>query len=181
MTLDTLLEKKVQVLVKLRKYKLRGREEDKDGALFIVENADGKKILVWAIQGLETVGVRYVTQLAKNIKTRELDGGIVVSTGRYTQSSKSMAHKSKIELLPAIFPSFNIFDHYLVPKHEVLTPEEKAAVLEEYRVKAYYLPRIRVSDPVIKVIGAIPGDLVKITRKSPTAGEHVTYRYVVDG
>jgi DNA-directed RNA polymerase subunit H (RpoH/RPB5) len=181
LALDPVLEKKVQILVELRKYKLLGQEEEKEGARFIVADADGKKMLVWAIPAVETVGVRYVNQLAKDMKTKEIDRGIIVSNGRYTQSSQSAAHKNKIELLPAIFPSFNIFEHSLVPKHEVLTPEEKAAVLAQYRVEAYHLPRIRLSDPVIRVIGARSGDLIKITRKSATAGEYVTYRYVVDG
>ncbi|MEM2110670.1 MAG: DNA-directed RNA polymerase subunit H [Candidatus Bathyarchaeia archaeon] len=83
--------------------------------------------------------------------------------------------------MPPEFPSFDIFKHELVPKHEILTPEEKAKVLEQYRVEVYQLPRIRTTDPVVRVIGAKPGDLIKIIRKSPTAGEHISYRYVVEG
>ncbi|MEM1508046.1 MAG: DNA-directed RNA polymerase subunit H [Candidatus Bathyarchaeia archaeon] len=83
--------------------------------------------------------------------------------------------------MPQDFPSFNIFKHYLVPIHEVLSPEERKAVLEKYRVEQYKLPRIKTSDPIIRVIGAKPGDIVKIIRRSPTAGESVYYRYVVEG
>ncbi|MEM2130041.1 MAG: DNA-directed RNA polymerase subunit H [Candidatus Bathyarchaeia archaeon] len=83
--------------------------------------------------------------------------------------------------MPPNFPSFNIFSHNLVPKHEILSPEEKEAVLKEYRVQPYQLPLLRTSDPISKVIGARAGDLVKITRKSLTAGEYVSYRYVVEG
>ncbi|MEM2167897.1 MAG: DNA-directed RNA polymerase subunit H, partial [Candidatus Bathyarchaeia archaeon] len=54
-------------------------------------------------------------------------------------------------------------------------------VLEKYRIEPYKLPRIKTSDPIIRVIGAKPGDIVKITRRSPTAGESVYYRYVVEG
>ncbi|MCW4020154.1 MAG: DNA-directed RNA polymerase subunit H [Candidatus Bathyarchaeota archaeon] len=83
--------------------------------------------------------------------------------------------------MPTSFPSFNIFDHYLVPKHEILTPEEKEEILQKYRVEPYKLPLIRTSDPIARVIGAKAGDLIKITRQSPTAGEYVTYRYVAEG
>ncbi|MEM2272751.1 MAG: DNA-directed RNA polymerase subunit H [Candidatus Bathyarchaeia archaeon] len=83
--------------------------------------------------------------------------------------------------MPQDFPSFNIFKHYLVPRHEILSPEERQALLEKYRVEPYKLPRIKASDPAIRLIGAKPGDIVKIIRRSPTAGESVYYRYVVEG
>jgi DNA-directed RNA polymerase subunit H len=42
------------------------------------------------------------------------------------------------------------------------------------------MPQIKSIDPVVKAIGAIPGDVLRIIRKSQTAGEHITYRYVVE-
>ncbi|MDH7606708.1 MAG: DNA-directed RNA polymerase subunit H [Candidatus Bathyarchaeota archaeon] len=75
---------------------------------------------------------------------------------------------------------FDIFEHKLVPKHEILTPEERETVLAQYRVKPYQLPQIKASDPAVKAIGAKPGDILRIIRKSPTAGEHIAYRYVVE-
>ncbi|RLG76876.1 MAG: DNA-directed RNA polymerase subunit H [Thermoprotei archaeon] len=74
-----------------------------------------------------------------------------------------------------------ILEHELVPKHEIASPEEAARVLKLYGIKPEELPWIRVSDPVVRAIGAKPGDIVKIVRKSPTAGEIVVYRYVVPG
>jgi len=181
LTLDPVIERKVQVLIELRKYKLLEREEEKEGAFFTVETSEGNKLLVWAVSSTEAIGIRYINQLPKNIKAKSLDGGIIISNGRYTQSAKTTARKKGIELISPDFPSFNVFKHYLVPKHEILTPEEKTEVLEKYRVKSYQLPRIKASDPIVKVIGAKPGDLIKIIRKSPAAGEYVSYRYVVEG
>ncbi|MCI4435256.1 MAG: DNA-directed RNA polymerase subunit H [Ignisphaera sp.] len=74
-----------------------------------------------------------------------------------------------------------ILEHELVPKHEVLSIEEGMKILKEYGVKPEQLPWIRASDPVAKAIGAKPGDIVRIIRKSPTGGEIVVYRYVVPG
>ncbi|MEM4577148.1 MAG: DNA-directed RNA polymerase subunit H [Candidatus Nezhaarchaeales archaeon] len=74
---------------------------------------------------------------------------------------------------------FTILDHELVPKHILLTKEEKKQLLEQLKIRPEQLPWIRSSDPVAKLIGAKPGDIVKIIRKSPTAGETVAYRFVV--
>ncbi|MEM1538439.1 MAG: DNA-directed RNA polymerase subunit H [Candidatus Nezhaarchaeales archaeon] len=73
----------------------------------------------------------------------------------------------------------DILSHEWVPRHIVLSPEERAEVLKRYGIKPEQLPWIKSNDPVVKAIGAKPGDIVKIIRKSPTAGEAVVYRFVV--
>jgi len=178
---DTILDRKVKVLTDLRSYKLLEREEGKEGEFMTIKNRKGKKLLVWAIVGVETIGIRYVNQLSKKVESQGLDGGIIISNGKYTYSARSNAPKRGVELIPPTFPSFNIFEHYLVPKHEILSPEEKKDVLKKYRVEPYQFPLIKTSDPIAKVIGARFGDLIRIVRKSPTAGEYVSYRYVVEG
>jgi len=72
-----------------------------------------------------------------------------------------------------------ILNHELVPKHEVLSHEEKLRLLRELGVKPEMLPWIKSSDPVVRAIGAKPGDIVKITRRSRTAGVFIAYRFVV--
>lgn len=71
-------------------------------------------------------------------------------------------------------------DHILVPKHEILKEEEVEELLRLLGVSKEQLPKIKASDPIIKEIGAKPGDVVKITRKSPTAGVSIFYRLVVE-
>jgi DNA-directed RNA polymerase subunit H len=75
---------------------------------------------------------------------------------------------------------FSVFEHKLVPKHIVLSKEEAEEVLKKYHIKPYQLPYIKKSDPAVKEIGAKPGDIIKIIRKSPTAGEAIAYRYVIE-
>lgn len=67
----------------------------------------------------------------------------------------------------------------LVPKHEVMTEEEKAEFLKKYNVSLRQLPRIKEEDLVIKRIGAKRGSVVKITRNDPELGEYYYYRVVV--
>ncbi|MGC8969855.1 MAG: DNA-directed RNA polymerase subunit H [Conexivisphaera sp.] len=72
-------------------------------------------------------------------------------------------------------------EHVLVPKHEIAGEEERKLILEKYGIRPEQLPYILASDPAVKEIGAQPGDIVKITRRSRTAGTAVYYRYVVEG
>jgi len=74
---------------------------------------------------------------------------------------------------------FDILKHTLVPHHEILSAEEAEKLLKAYRIKKEDLPQILITDPVVKAIGAKEGDIIKITRRSPTAGESVAYRLVV--
>nr|MDO8099936.1 DNA-directed RNA polymerase subunit H [Candidatus Njordarchaeota archaeon] len=74
----------------------------------------------------------------------------------------------------------SLLDHEIIPKHIILSEDEKKLLLEKYNIQPEWLPLVKVSDPVIRAIGGKPGDIVKILRKSETAGENaVFYRYVV--
>ncbi len=72
----------------------------------------------------------------------------------------------------------DILKHELVPHHEILSEEEVEKLLKTYNIKKEQLPRIRIDDPVAKAINAKEGDVIKIIRKSPTAGISVAYRVV---
>jgi DNA-directed RNA polymerase subunit H len=61
-----------------------------------------------------------------------------------------------------------------------MTIEEAKQVLEKYHCKATELPLIFANDPAIVGLGVKPGDMIKITRKSATAGESFYYRYVIE-
>jgi DNA-directed RNA polymerase subunit H len=76
---------------------------------------------------------------------------------------------------------YDIFDHQLVPKHELLSKKEAEELMREFHIRPHQLPYIVTSDPAVEALEAKMGDILRITRKSPTAGEVVVYRYVVDG
>tara|TARA_B100000029_G_C17341579_1_gene875483 strand:- start:624 stop:875 length:252 start_codon:yes stop_codon:yes gene_type:complete len=71
-------------------------------------------------------------------------------------------------------------DHAYVPKHEIMSKKEAQKVLDKFNCKPTELPLIFVTDPAILGLGVKPGDMIKITRKSGTAGESTYYRYVVE-
>jgi len=73
-----------------------------------------------------------------------------------------------------------ILSHKLVPKHIILDEKEKKKVVTKYAGgDPFKLPYISRNDPVVKAIGAKPGDVIKIIRESPTAGKSIYYRLVV--
>ena len=82
-----------------------------------------------------------------------------------------MATKKHVTLAP---------EHFYVPKHEIITKKEAEDVLEKYHCQPTNLPLIFVNDPAILGLGVKPGDMIKITRNSATAGESFYYRYVVE-
>lgn len=167
--------------MRLRGYKLVKKLKEKEATGFVVKTTGEKKSLIWCLPTQGTVGVQFINQLKKTMDEAKVEKGIMIMGGRYTQAAKTLAKKRGIELMPRIFPSFNIFEHVLVPKHEIVGQEEREKVLNEYRVQPYQLPRLKASDPAAKAIDAKPGDIVKIMRDSQTAGKYVSYRYVVEG
>lgn len=76
--------------------------------------------------------------------------------------------------------SYNIFAHQFVPKHELLSKKDAEELMHEFHIRPYQLPYIKSNDPAAETLGAKMGDILRITRKSATAGEVIVYRYVVD-
>ena len=72
----------------------------------------------------------------------------------------------------------DIQDHMLVPLHEIMTEEEISEEFSDVDYDFKDLPKIMANDPVVETIGAKPGDVLRITRESQTAGVFVTYRIV---
>ena len=75
----------------------------------------------------------------------------------------------------------DISKHILVPKHTKLSDKDKAELLEKYNSTSREFPKILRSDPAIASLNASSGDIIRITRNSPTAGETSFYRVVING
>ncbi len=73
----------------------------------------------------------------------------------------------------------DVSKHVLVPKHVKLNEKEKKDLFEQYVADLRDLPRVYKDDPAIQGLDVKEGDIIKIFRKSPTAGEAIFYRRVV--
>lgn len=73
-----------------------------------------------------------------------------------------------------------ILKHRYVPKHTIIDEEEVSKLLKEFNISKTQLPKIHTKDPIVMVIGASKGDVIKIERKSYTAKKMLNYRCVVD-
>jgi len=75
----------------------------------------------------------------------------------------------------------DIRKHMLVPEHSKLNKAEINELLDKYNITVSELPKISSNDSAIQNLNAKPGDVIKIKRKSPTAGESIYYRVVING
>lgn len=72
---------------------------------------------------------------------------------------------------------YNPTKHELVPKHEKMNNEDVKKLMENLKLKAKtQLPFIQKTDVIARWLGIQSGDVVKITRYSPTSGKSYYYR-----
>jgi len=74
---------------------------------------------------------------------------------------------------------FAITKHVLIPKHVKLTNKERNELYKIYNISSRELPKIRKDDAAISNINVKEGDVIKIIRESPTAGDTEFYRVVI--
>jgi DNA-directed RNA polymerase I, II, and III subunit RPABC1 len=74
---------------------------------------------------------------------------------------------------------FDITTHSMVPRHRVLSKEERKQLFESLQITPVNLPRMQPTDPVARYFGMDRMDVVEITRKSKETDTYVTYRIVL--
>jgi DNA-directed RNA polymerases I, II, and III subunit RPABC1 len=127
-----------------------------------------------------SVGIKQMRAFAHYLANNGFHTGILVTQVNITPAAlkiiPAVAAQSKIECFVEQDLLVNITHHELVPKHVLLSKEEKSKLLQRYRLKDTQLPRIQVTDPVARYLGLRRGQVVKIIRISETAGRYASYR-----
>ncbi|PHH79275.1 hypothetical protein CDD80_5270 [Ophiocordyceps camponoti-rufipedis] len=128
-------------------------------------------------------GVGQIRQFAKYIISNHYKRGIMVTHAALSPAARkslaSVEGMAKIECFLEDDLLVNITHHELVPRHVLLSRDEKTALLKRYRLKETQLPRILAKDPVARYLGLRRGQVVKIIRASETAGRYASYRLCV--
>lgn len=97
---------------------------------------------------------------------------------KHIQTLKSTYNN--VEIFTTLEFTINLIDSVYIPKHILLTPDEKKQFLEEYsNIKELQLAKIFLIDPVSKYYGAQTGDIFRIIRPSEITGESIYYRLVI--
>ena len=142
------------------------------------KDSGGKTIIV-RIPSKEVVGVSELREYRDEVEEKGYDHALFLALNKYTHYAKKEAKAAGIETFSIKFPFFNLFKHYLVPIHEFATDSEVKELETKYSIYKYQLPKISSEDPAVQFLGAKVGDVLKIKRESPTAGEIDVYRTVV--
>jgi DNA-directed RNA polymerase subunit H (RpoH/RPB5) len=97
----------------------------------------------------------------------------------FTSASLNQWNNSKFRLSFFLVDQLvnNPAEHVLVPKHERVPAAEHAELLKQMYAKKAQFPLIVFHQDIqARILGLVPGDIVKITRPSPSAGYYVEYR-----
>jgi DNA-directed RNA polymerase subunit H len=103
------------------------------------------------------------------------DENLSLGENKYTNYHFKNIHIFHLDTL-----SIDILKHSKVPKHEVFRFENDiSSICKKCNCRKDQLPIIERNDPIAKRLRIVPGDVCKITRISPTAGETEYYRVCV--
>ena len=81
----------------------------------------------------------------------------------------------------------NVLEHDDVPEHHLLDVKDEEKILNQYKIGKDQLPKIRKSDPCVKILEEYfdmeleEGRLIRIVRPHSVSGVSVAYRVVVRG
>ncbi|KAK6271466.1 hypothetical protein POUND7_008564 [Theobroma cacao] len=139
-----------------------------------------KKILV-VFMGTNDIRKATVCALKGQILNESLSGLILILQSKMNSFAlKELKNfPFKVELFKIADLYVNITKHFLMPKHEVLTAEEKQKLLKKYQLEDKQLPQMLQSDPIARYYGLEKGQVVKVTYSEEFVQFHEQYRCVV--
>jgi DNA-directed RNA polymerase I, II, and III subunit RPABC1 len=175
---------KTRGLLNLRAYKTTELLEYEDKYVMYPTKGEGENLsryVVWVLKEPKVIGIAFVKDIALKMEEVGAQRGMLVGGLRFTPAAKKEASSARVELVEGGYASFDLFEHELVPPHSIASEEEVGLVLDHYKISKTQLPRISHDDPAARVLGAVPGQVLRIERNSDTAGTSYYYRLVVRG
>lgn len=133
-----------------------------------ISDDDTEKTEVIVMMPTPVADAHHVSALKEYMKMKELPG----------DDGKPERRKLRVSFFSIYMLVINPLHHILVPRHEIVPEAEHKELMARLHVVAKTkFPEIKFHiDPIARCIGAVPGDIVKITRPSQSSGEAIIYR-----
>ncbi len=132
------------------------------------------------------VGVKPIRTYKNEMLEANIKNAIIIVRDGITSFAKNSIQTDLRSDDPFIIEIFteselliDITEHISVPKHELLSYEEKQDLLKKLDIKESQLPKMVITDPISRYYGLNKKDVVRITRISETAGIYFNYRIVI--
>lgn len=153
---------------------------DKVALQFYARAKDGSSQIYVAFCKTPSVGIKEMRDFVQTLSDHHHHVGILIYEKSMTPSANKIIQgvqgQFQIDAFQESDLVVNITHHELVPRHIIMTPEEKKELLQKYKLKETQLPRIQIADPVARYYGLRRGQVVKIIRRSETSGRYSSYR-----
>lgn len=129
-----------------------------------IEDADTENIEVIVMMILPISDAHHIAALKQYMKFKE--------------TGEKERRKLRVSFFSVDTMVVNPLKHILVPKHEILPQDQHKQLMDSMNITSKSkFPEIKFHiDPIARCIGAVPGDIIKITRPSSSAGESIIYR-----
>jgi DNA-directed RNA polymerase subunit H len=133
-----------------------------------IEDSDSEQIEVIVMLIIPVANAHHVSALKQFIKFKE----------NPNEKGEKIRRKLRVSFFSIDRLVINPMNHVLVPKHTIVPEEEHKELMKRLCVTSKSkFPEIKFHiDPIARCIGAVPGDIVKIVRPSPSSGESIIYR-----
>lgn len=131
--------------------------------------AEFKNILAYAAENSHTAGTIIITISKAPESVTEL-----------LRQHLSNKENPLVQLFYISHLNFDISKHRKVPKHRLLTEDEKTKLTKMYNITDFkQLPKLDSQDAMARWIGARPGDVVEVTGLCVSSADNVRYRYCI--
>ncbi|KAJ4720311.1 putative DNA-directed RNA polymerase II [Melia azedarach] len=140
-----------------------------------------KKMLVIYL-GTEEIKTQVIRGVLGQIVNKEsLHGLILILQSKMNHFARKEVQKfpAQVEIFQITDLLVNITKHILVPKHEILTVEDKQKLLKKYKVEEKQLPQMLRTDALARYYGLEKGQVLKLTYMDGIAKSLETYRCVL--
>jgi len=179
-----IVRKVISNMLRIRNYIVDDEEYKKCDEFYLTHKTGdvSDKIYVYFPQTSTKVGVLAIRQYIKEMQQNNVNNAIIVVKEEVTSFAKAVFQEAKPLILEHFRENELLIDklsHVLVPKHELLSEDEKRELYKTYKIKDINLPKILSNDPITRYFGGKKGQIFKITRPSESSGEYIYYRIII--